>query len=381
MVITAEPYPLVSAPSSLVMFASEPAKEKKAVNESFTFSEFADAPAKDYPSIAAVEWRKDRNLDLEQARKACELAEQVGARDYATGLMGEASVALAQATALATKSTKTKATIEYSRRAVDTCAEAIRVTERRKESEALAAQVAERKAEMAALEQRAAEAEAAAEAAAQSRAAAEAKQAEALAQQATAEAAVLTAQARMTDMQRETAELEQQKQRLEAEKIALEQEKVALEQQKAGLEQDKAALASRLQGALSKVAETTEGARGMIVNLPDILFNTNEADLKADAKIVIAKLAGILLIMPELNLRVEGHTDSTGSTDWNQTLSQKRAQSVVDFLIGQGIDGSRMIAQGYGSTRAVGDNSTAEGRRKNRRVDIVIAEGEVAEAE
>ncbi|MCD4749202.1 MAG: OmpA family protein, partial [Thermoanaerobaculales bacterium] len=70
----------------------------------------------------------------------------------------------------------------------------------------------------------------------------------------------------------------------------------------------------------------------------------------------------------------------TGSDDWNRTLSQKRAQGVVDFLIGQGIDPSRMVSQGYGSGRAVADNSTTQGRKKNRRVEIIIAEGEVAEA-
>lgn len=367
LLITAEAYPLVRTPSDLVMFTSKPAKTKKAPNESFTYSDLADAPAKEYPSIAAVEWRKDRNLDLEQAKKACELADRVGAKDYAAGLMGEAKLALAQATALATKSSKNKATVDYSRRAVDTCAEAIRVTRSRKESEALEAEFAARKAEMDALIARAAEAESAAVAAATSLADAETRQA-------TAEAAILAAQAQMDEMQRQTDALMHQK-------VSLEADKLALEQQKSGLEQEKEDLSSRLQGALSQVANTTSGARGMIVNLPDILFATNEAELKADAKIVIAKLAGILLIMPELNLRVEGHTDSTGSADWNRTLSQKRAQSVVGFLIGQGIAGSRMIAEGYGSSRAVGDNSTADGRKKNRRVDIIIAEGVVAEAE
>jgi outer membrane protein OmpA-like peptidoglycan-associated protein len=116
----------------------------------------------------------------------------------------------------------------------------------------------------------------------------------------------------------------------------------------------------------------------MIVSLPDILFDTDQATLKNDAKIVIAKLAGILLILPELNLRVEGHTDSTGSADYNQDLSERRAVSVRDFLAQQGIGGQRMVAVGYGLSRPVADNATREGRAKNRRVEIVIAEGEVA---
>jgi outer membrane protein OmpA-like peptidoglycan-associated protein len=82
--------------------------------------------------------------------------------------------------------------------------------------------------------------------------------------------------------------------------------------------------------------------------------------------------------MPELNLRIEGHTDSTGSPDYNQGLSERRAASVRDFLAGQGIDWQRMMSVGYGLTRPVGDNATAQGRAKNRRVEIVIAEGTVA---
>ena len=117
----------------------------------------------------------------------------------------------------------------------------------------------------------------------------------------------------------------------------------------------------------------------MIVNLPDILFDTNEATLKTETRIVLAKLAGILLIMPELNLRVEGHTDSTGSADHNQGLSERRALSVRDYLAQQGIAVRRTVAVGYGFDRPVADNTTSVGRAKNRRVEIIIAEGEIAE--
>ena len=118
----------------------------------------------------------------------------------------------------------------------------------------------------------------------------------------------------------------------------------------------------------------------MIVNLPDILFDLNESTLKSDAKLVIAKLAGILLIMQDLNLRVEGHTDSSGGYDYNLRLSEERARSVFDFLAAQGIDPGRMVVKGYGPDRPIADNATREGRSRNRRVEIVIAEGTVAEA-
>jgi len=96
--------------------------------------------------------------------------------------------------------------------------------------------------------------------------------------------------------------------------------------------------------------------------------------------VVLAKLAGILLIMEELNLRVEGHTDSTGSADYNQRLSERRAASVRDFLAQHGVAMDRLVAVGYGMDRPVATPETKEGRAKNRRVEIVIAEGTVQEA-
>jgi len=129
------------------------------------------------------------------------------------------------------------------------------------------------------------------------------------------------------------------------------------------------------------VADTQSSARGFVVNLPDILFDLNEATLKPEARVVIAKLSGILLIMPELNLRIEGHTDATGSEEHNQALSERRATSVKDFLTEQGLAAGRIVAVGYGETRPVADNESAEGRKKNRRVEIVISQGVVQEAE
>jgi outer membrane protein OmpA-like peptidoglycan-associated protein len=211
---------------------------------------------------------------------------------------------------------------------------------------------------MEALTQRASEAEASADAAAVALAAAEQKQRE-------ADAAIGDAKSELS--------------RIAAERLELEASVTALGEQAAALAREKADLSARLEGALSAVADTQSTARGMIVSLPDILFDTNEATLKNEARIVIAKLAGILLILPELNLRIEGHTDATGSAEYNQKLSERRAASVLEFLGEQGIDWQRMISVGYGLTRPVADNSTREGRAQNRRVEIVIAEGEVAE--
>jgi outer membrane protein OmpA-like peptidoglycan-associated protein len=349
MMVTAESNPLVSEPSALVMFWSEAAKAKKAKSTPFTFSAFVPAPTIEYPSVARVIWDKGQPLDLQQAEKVYQLAVAAGAEKYAPSVLRRAYLTLVQGRNL-TAGKQTKAATDYCGRSVALSAEALQVTTRSKEAEAVEAEIARRTAEMDALTARASEAEAAS--------------AQALRDRQEAEAAVAAAQRDLSA--------------LEAESLELQGTVTALQEQAASLAREKEDLSARLQGALSEVADTQNTARGMVVSLPDILFDTNEATLKNDAKIVIAKLAGILLIMPQLNLRIEGHTDSTGSAAYNQSLSEKRAASVRDFLAGQGINSQRMVAIGYGMNRPVGDNATAQGRAKNRRVEIVIAEGTVA---
>lgn len=380
MMVTAESHPLVSRPSELVLFTSNVPPAKKAPSEQFVFTDLAPAPKTEYTSIANVGWNESENLDVRQAEKAYELAVDAGASDYAASLMRRAHITLAQARNLATKGRTSKEAIDYSRRSVALSSEALQTTERKKEAARLEAEIAARKAEMEALESRAAEAETNAEAAKAAFADATAALDDAARQRTAAEAAVMAAQQELERLNQEKAQLEQEKMQLEQEKTQIEQDKAALQQSVANLAEEKQQLSSRLQGALSMVAETRESARGTIVNLPDILFDTNESTLKPEAKIVIAKLAGILLILPDLNLRIEGHTDSTGNPSYNQTLSEKRAASVRDFLAQQNISMNRMIAVGYGLDRPVADNSTKEGRAKNRRVEIVIAEGTIAEA-
>ncbi len=356
MMVTAESNPLASEPSELVMFWNEPAKAKKAVSTPFTFSAFAPAPKIEFPSIARVMWDQKQPLDLRQAEKIYELAVAAGAEKYAPSVLRRANLTLVQGRNF-TAGRQTKAATDYCGRSVALSAEALQVTARSKEAEAVEAEIARRTAEMNALAGRASEAEASAAAAA-------AASAEAQRQRQEADAAVAAAQLELAA--------------ITAERLELQGSVNALQQEAAGLAREKEDLSARLQGALSEVADTQNTARGMVVSLPDILFDSNEATLKNDAKIVIAKLAGILLIMPELNLRIEGHTDSTGSPDYNQGLSERRAASVRDFLAGQGIDWQRMMSVGYGLTRPVGDNATSQGRAKNRRVEIVIAEGTVA---
>jgi len=378
MLVTAESHPLVDKPSDLVMFISRASPEKKAVTEVFTFSDFAPTPEIEFPSVAKVIWDRDQDLDLRQAETAYELAAKAGAADYTPSLLARAGTTLAQARTFAAQN-KTKKAIDYSRRTATLSAQAMQMTAQQKESEALAAEIARRQAETTALEDRAKEAEENALAAKASLAEAQLAIAEANQAIEKAEFQRIAADAAVLGAQQELSRIESEKVELQATVSALDTQARTLEETARNLQQEKARLSARLAGALSQVSDTRSSARGMIVNLPDILFDTNEATLKTEARIVLAKLAGILLIMPELNLRIEGHTDSTGSADYNQQLSERRAMSVRDFLALQGIAAQRVVAVGYGFDRPVADNTTREGRAKNRRVDIVIAEGVIAE--
>jgi outer membrane protein OmpA-like peptidoglycan-associated protein len=108
----------------------------------------------------------------------------------------------------------------------------------------------------------------------------------------------------------------------------------------------------------------------------DVLFDTGKSDLRSGAREALARLSGIVLNYPSLRLAIEGHTDSTGGADFNQTLSEKRASAVRDFLVTQGLDAGSLSSLGLGVNNPVADNSTAEGRQKNRRVEIIVS-GEV----
>ena len=120
------------------------------------------------------------------------------------------------------------------------------------------------------------------------------------------------------------------------------------------------------------VLSTRETARGLIVNMSDVLFDTGRHTLKPGAREKLSKISGIILGHPGLKIQVEGHTDSTGGPAVNQPLSEKRAETVRLYLISQGVDANAITSQGFGDTRPVADNGTAAGRQVNRRVEMVV---------
>ena len=122
------------------------------------------------------------------------------------------------------------------------------------------------------------------------------------------------------------------------------------------------------------ILETRDTARGLIVNMSDVLFDTAKYTLRPEARERLAKVAGIVLGHPGLRLEVEGHTDSVGGEAYNQHLSEQRAGSVRDYLIHQGISGMDSIpAKGFGKSQPVATNDTAAGRQRNRRVELIVS--------
>ena len=152
----------------------------------------------------------------------------------------------------------------------------------------------------------------------------------------------------------------------------LEAEKQAIKAQKDKLEASKNEAMDKLNALQSQMIQVTKDARGIILSMSDILFDVGRATLKTDLMTSLAKIAGILSVYQQFDVSIEGNTDNTGSEEHNMKLSQQRADNVKAFLVEQGIAEDRLTAKGLGMTMPVADNSTKEGRQKNRRVDLVI---------
>jgi outer membrane protein OmpA-like peptidoglycan-associated protein len=215
---------------------------------------------------------------------------------------------------------------------------------------------------------------------AQARADAETMLASARQDQAKAQADALAAKDAAAKAELARADTEAARQRLLTEKEALDREAADAKQRAADLEargqkseQERLALRIQLREQLNKILQTQDTARGLIVNMSDVLFDFGQYSLKPGAREKLAKMSGILLAHPELKVQVEGHTDSIGSDDFNQNLSEHRAQTVHDFLVDQGVAREAVTAKGFGKTKPVATNDTAEGRQRNRRVELVVS--------
>ena len=334
LLVTAEPYFVVRLPSEMVVLQSERRKDTK--GKIFPVNEYKLLKRGQYEKMGnPLALTLDPNVPLEmyEARNAVEIAKSRGADKYASEIYSKAEGSLQMAEkSLASKADK-NATISTARQTVQFSEDARILAVQRQEEERIAN------------EREAAAAKAKAEA--ETKAAAEAAEAQ-----------------RKAD-----AEAAEAKRKADAEIAAKEQAMQAAQREKQQLR-------ARLLEQFNRVLPTTDTPRGLVVNMGDVLFDTGKSDLRSEAREALAKLTGIVLNYPSLKLNIEGHTDSTGSADLNQTLSEKRADAVRDYLIGQGLDARSLSALGFGMNNPVADNSTAEGRQKNRRVEIIVS-GEV----
>lgn len=371
LIVSAEPYFTVRQPSELVVLENEPRKNTK--GKVF--------PVKDYKLLRRAQYQKMGNplaltldtkavpLEMYEARNAVEIAKSRQADKYAPEIFSKAEGGLKMAeNQLASKADR-KQIIATARQTVQFAEDARALAVQRQEEERIAA---EKKA--AADKARAeAEAKAAAEAAeAKRRADMEAKRQAELAaareaqMKAEAEAAALRAKAERDKLAAQAA----------AEAAALKAKEDAAKAEAARAKKAAEDLRASLLAQFNRILETRDTPRGLVVNMADVLFDTGKYNLRAEAREKLARFAGVVLAHPSLHLAVEGHTDSTGSDELNQKLSEQRAESVRAYLVEQGLPQANLTAQGFGKSMPVADNGTAAGRQQNRRVEIIVS-GEV----
>jgi outer membrane protein OmpA-like peptidoglycan-associated protein len=138
-------------------------------------------------------------------------------------------------------------------------------------------------------------------------------------------------------------------------------------------EKDKSELRARLLGQLNSILETRDSARGLIANMGDVLFETGKFNLRPEARERLAKVSGILLAYSGLKVAIEGHTDSVGTEDYNLQLSKQRADAVREYLVKEGVQEDVITAIGLGMSQPIAGNESADGRKKNRRVELVVS--------
>jgi len=371
LVITAEPYFSVTWPSNLVVVENIVRYETKGFEEpidaKFDMLEGGeytiDVPADQLPSATA---KPNTPLDLLEARNALAIAKAAGAQQYASDSLSKAADFLARAEDyLQRKQGRTP--IGTAARGAAQMAEDARVlTLKKKEADRIAA---EKRAMQEAQEKAEADAKAAAEAEAKAKAQAEEdarRRAQAEADRAAAEKAQAEA-----ERQQAAALAEQQRAQAEAEKARLAAEEA--ERQKQEAIRQKEEMRARLLKQLNQVLETKDTERGLVVSMPDVLFDSGEYSLKPAARERLARISGIVLAYPDLKIQIEGYTDSIGSDEFNQRLSEKRAATVRDYLVDAGVSINSVFARGLGKSNPIADNTTAAGRKLNRRVEMIVS--------
>jgi outer membrane protein OmpA-like peptidoglycan-associated protein len=417
LIVTAEPYFAVTQPSDVVVMENfvrhDTTGTIEEVDAKYELLQRGQYTLNVNPSeLKPMRLEPRVPLELYEARNAVQIARWAGADRYAAETFQKAVQGLQNAEGYLRGKQGKKPIGTVAREAAQMAEDARIITVKRIEEERLAnerAAAAEREArakgETEAEARRRAQAEADQKAEAERRARAETERAAAQSEteriKREAETARAAAQAeaervkRETDAQRAAAQAEieraarekaeaegaraaavtqQQAAQAETEKARLAAQDADRLRQKA--ETEKAELRAQLLQQFNAILETRDTARGLIVNMSDVLFDTGKYTLRPGAREKLARVGGIISGHPGLRLEVEGHTDSVGGDDYNQRLSEQRAGSVRDYLLQQGLSVNSVSAKGFGKTQPVASNETAAGRQQNRRVELVVS-GEV----
>jgi len=388
MIVTAEPYFAVTQPGNMVVLENilGPTTQGKVENidaqyELLGRGIYSSSNTKIENAIFGID--RKTPLELFEARNAVRIARIAQADKYAASSLAKAEQQLKNAEEVYSRKSDKKFVSAAAREVVETAEEArVMAVKQKAEEDAHAKAAADKKAaeeqavaeikrrqdaELARQQAEAAKADAIRMRQEAEKAAADAARQKAEAEQATAAAVVQqqAAQAAAEQAARDKAAAVDQQRAAEAEADKA-------RQAAAKAESEKADLRAQLLNQLNSILQTRDSARGLIVNMSDVLFDTGSYTLKPGAREKLAKISGIVLAHPGLNLQIEGHTDSVGADEFNQQLSERRADSVRDFLAEQGVPASSITAKGFGKTQPVASNDTAEGRQRNRRVELVV---------
>jgi outer membrane protein OmpA-like peptidoglycan-associated protein len=394
LILTAEPYFAVTRPSDILVAENIVRKDTKGaihpITARYELLQKGQYTVNISPAqlpASEAEHQKKTPLEILEAENAVAIAQASGADRYAGDTLQKAKDYLDQAQDYHRRDQGKTQVRTVARTAVETAEDARLITLEKKQQERVAVERrraqerVERAQSQAAQEAaRAEEARIEAQREADQRAAAEqartqSEQARLQAQQEAQQAAQDRAQAEQQLQQAQAArqQAEQQQQTLaqEAEQARLQAQQA--DQARLQTEQQAAQQRQRLLQQLNQVLQTKDTAKGLIVNVSDVLFDTGKATLKPGAKVRLAKVAGIILAYPDLRLQVNGYTDSTGTHEINEELSQRRADAVRDFLTSQGVSQGNVSAEGFAESDPVASNSNAAGRQLNRRVELVVS--------
>jgi outer membrane protein OmpA-like peptidoglycan-associated protein len=353
LIVTAEPYYAVRQPSDAVVLENVVREDTKgtteAVNAKYELMERGGYIPTGY-KFDPVILNAKLPLEFFEARNALRIAQSEGAERYASDSYQHAVQLMNDVDRYATrKHIDRKPLIAVAREEVQTAEDARAISVKKIDEQR---QANERKASADAQAQSQAQADDATRQKERAQADAAQAQSDMAANQAASAAAVTAAQA-------------------DADQSRLAAQKAQQNAQQA--ESDKAALRTRLSEQLNSILQTRDSARGLIVSMSDVLFDTGKYSLKPGAREKLAKVAGILLAYPGLNIEVDGYTDNVGGDEMNQQLSENRARSVRDYLVQQGVATNSVSAKGFGTTLPVATNDNAAGRQQNRRVELVVS--------